>query len=629
MKYFSFIEETSLSTMNTHFEDLARILCKNPDLHVERALLSYCDLENQTMTISSFWDTYLPADQSIGIKSDIYLRTLGNMAYTDWNAVQKFITVTWQFPKLAKNLFTLCEDIRLENIIKDERKGTEKAFRRRREILGSYCKVQMPSQVLRNAVSNAFLLFVMIDLLGLDTSVPLKTDYTLLRELAPIVNLVTTMRGQMLGLAQYKEIEQRLWELTRQDITIDLFTMVMNANLHTRPDRSYDALTREKKIANLEQNDDETAAAPSEKQETWHRETRHKSGASLQMKLEHGTHSRQHAHEARLTTETPNDVSVMHGQSNENKKDDDLLRKTEDEKRLLIEETFVSHNDNESAEIPCVVVHAPPSTKNDEETYLHWLRALSPVQKRFVRVIQRYIAFKQTESSSWRSIGRLGKSLTHLATEGEPRIFAKREEPSQKKDAAFHILVDCSGSMYDKLEKVKEVVTLCHETFAELSIPHAVSGFWEENMRGIHNKSTMYMLEAIPFQACFQPSIGLNITSLKPQLDNRDGYAIRYAANQLTRRNEQYKFLLMFSDGDPAADGYTSYGVSDTQRAVKWSMKRRIPVIHFFVSEGPISNNTMLLLNQMYGKNSILIDEPSSMVKRTEAVLRRLLYRVL
>jgi nitric oxide reductase activation protein len=629
MKYFSFIEETTLPTMNTHFEDLARILCKNPDLHVERSLLSYCDLENQTITMSSFWDTYLPSDQSLGIKSDIYLRTLGNMAYTDWSAVQKFITATWQFPKLAKNLFTLCEDIRLENMIKNDRKGTEKVFRRRREILGSYCKVQMPSQILRNAVSNVFLLLAMLDLLGLDIPVPLKTDYTLPAELAPIVNLVTTMRGQMLELVQYEEIERQLGKLARQDITIDLFTMAVNANLHTKPDRSFDALTREKKIANLEQNDEETAAAPSEKQETWHRETRHKSGTGLQMKLEHGTQSRQHAHEARLTTETPNDVSAMHGKSNENERDNDLPRTTEDEERLQTEETFVSQNGDESTEIPCVVVHAPPFTENDEETYSHWLTTLSPIQKRFVRVIQRYIAFKQTESSSWKSIGRVGKSLTHLTTEGDPRIFVKREEPSRKKDAAFHILVDCSGSMYDKLEKVKEVVTLCHETFAELLIPHAVSGFWEENIRSIHNKSTMYMLEAIPFQACFQPSIGLNITSLKPQLDNRDGYAIRYAANQLTRRNEQYKFLLMFSDGDPAADGYTSYGISDTQRAVKWSMKRRIPVIHFFVTNGPISNNTMLALNQMYGKNSILIDEPSSMVKRTEAVLRRLLYRVL
>ena len=299
------------------------------------------------------------------------------------------------------------------------------------------------------------------------------------------------------------------------------------------------------------------------------------------------------------------------------------------EQPLETSDNIVSNHPEIDSRIPCVVVNTHPPTPEAIASYRHWLETLAPVQKRLVRVIERYIAFKQTNPGTWRSMGRIGKSLTHLVTDKEPKLFYKPNQPSQEKDAVFYLLVDCSGSMYDKLEQVKQVVALCHEAFTELRIFHAVSGFWEESTDGIHNQSTMYMQEAIPFETCFNPDNGFNITGLEPQLDNRDGYAIRKITNYLIRRAEQHKFLLVFSDGDPAADGYTSYGIADTVRAVKWATRRNIHVLHFFVSNAPATNGTILALGEMYGKNNILVDNLENLEKQTESVLRRLLYRVL
>lgn len=55
---------------------------------------------------------------------------------------------------------------------------------------------------------------------------------------------------------------------------------------------------------------------------------------------------------------------------------------------------------------------------------------------------------------------------------------------------------------------------------------------------------------------------------LEAQEDNRDGFSIRHVTKKLISRSEKNKFLLVFSDGQPAASGYDQNGIVDTYQAV-------------------------------------------------------------
>ena len=47
-------------------------------------------------------------------------------------------------------------------------------------------------------------------------------------------------------------------------------------------------------------------------------------------------------------------------------------------------------------------------------------------------------------------------------------MFYKRGQESQELDVAFQLLVDCSGSMYNKMEETKKSVVLFHEALKSL-----------------------------------------------------------------------------------------------------------------------------------------------------------------
>ncbi len=50
-------------------------------------------------------------------------------------------------------------------------------------------------------------------------------------------------------------------------------------------------------------------------------------------------------------------------------------------------------------------------------------------------------------------------------------MFYKKGQESQELDVAFQLLVDCSGSMYNKMEETKKSVVLFHEALKSLKNP--------------------------------------------------------------------------------------------------------------------------------------------------------------
>src|SRR5699024_11706010 len=88
------------------------------------------------------------------------------------------------------------------------------------------------------------------------------------------------------------------------------------------------------------------------------------------------------------------------------------------------------------------------------------------------------------------------------------------------------------------------------------------------------------------FQDNLHSNTGATIMQLEAEEDNRDGFSIRLAAEKLLKRREKNKFLLVFSDGEPAAMNYNQNGIVDTNVAVAEARKKGLEVVGKFLADG-------------------------------------------
>ena len=161
--------------------------------------------------------------------------------------------------------------------------------------------------------------------------------------------------------------------------------------------------------------------------------------------------------------------------------------------------------------------------------------------------------------------------------------------------------------MYDKMEQTKLGITLFHEALKSVNVAHEVIGFWEDTNDATKEKQPNYFKPVIEFSTSLRNLSGPEIMQLQPEEDNRDGYAIRLMTDRLMTRFENQKFLLVFSDGEPAAFGYEQNGIVDTHEAVLQARKKGIDVINIFLSNSEIEESQKKILHDIYGNFSILV----------------------
>ncbi len=112
---------------------------------------------------------------------------------------------------------------------------------------------------------------------------------------------------------------------------------------------------------------------------------------------------------------------------------------------------------------------------------------------------------------------------------------------------------------------------------------------------------------------------------LEPEEDNRDGYAIRQMTKMLVQRSEAQKFLIVFSDGEPAAFDYEQNGIVDTHEAVMEARKRNIEVINVFLSNSEIEESQIKTIQDMYGKYSLFVPDVDQLPDVLYPLLKKLL----
>jgi nitric oxide reductase activation protein len=636
-RFIQFNDKKIDSFLFMQLSDLVKTLTKQHDWEVEFGYQSYVDLRNRKLFISHFWDDRPIEEKVNGLKSDVFLRAIGSLYHTDFSQVIRFIeqTKATSIPSFAKQLFMLAEDVRLEEICKKERPGTKKAFQIRRNVYRRYFQSQLNVNRVKSVHTDA--LFNAMYLL-LTSDSPLEDVPFIHEDIQRVMPWVRQTLGQFFDATSTKEVVRVT--LTLIEVLNEVLEKDMLNTYFYLPERVYetesmltiDDIKRKDPLNNCDVLDKSKKGDEEIHQDilrTWHRETSDMTKSFLQFDLEQGSQTDLLGEGVREGEAGDQALAIVQGSARKSTRNDYAKRNAYEQKREIRETGRGSIYGKENRYAQAIFLPPKSSSYSQIVEYEKKKADIAPYQKKLKQMIEKTLEHKKTLPRSDLHFGRLSKKLVRLWTDDQPRLFYKKHQPSIQIDAAFALLVDCSASMHDKMEETKRGIILFHEALKSVFVPHQIVGFWEDTNEASETEQPNYFQTVIPFSESLKKHTGAAIMQLEPEEDNRDGFAIRIVTEQLLQRTEKQKFLLVFSDGEPAAFGYEQNGIIDTHEAVLEARKHGIEVINVFLANGDIDESQQKTIQNIYGKYSILVPNIEQLPDVLFPLLKKLLYKSL
>jgi nitric oxide reductase activation protein len=638
-RFIQFNDKKIDSFLFMQLSDLAKTLAKNEEWEVEFGYQSYVDFVECKLLVSHFWDNRPLEDKVNGMKSDVFLRAIGSLYNTDFKEVVRFIerAKTTSISSFSKQLFMLAEDIRLEEICKKERPGTKKAFSIRRKVYRHYFKSQLNVNLVKavhtDALFNTIYLLLTADS-PLEEVLPINEKIDLAM---PFIRNTLTKCFETKSTKEVADVVLELMDVLAEILDKDMLNTYFHLpeNVYEREDEhslTVDDLKRKDPLKNcdvLDKKKDGDEDIHDDRLPTWHRETSDMTKSFLQFDLEQGSQTDLLGEGVREGEAGDQALAIVQGSAQKSTRKDYSKLEAYEQKRDIREGNSTNDYGKENKYAYPVFVSPDPPSASHAAQYEKNKVAIAPYQKKLKQMIEKTLEHKKTLPRNDLHFGRLSKKLLRLLTDENPRLFYKKHQPSMQIDAVFSLLVDCSASMYDKMEQTKLGITLFHEALKFVSVPHQIVGFWEDTNEATETKQPNYFQTVISFEHSLKKASGPEIMQLEPEEDNRDGFAIRVITEQMIKRTEKQKFLLIFSDGEPAAFGYEQNGIVDTHEAVIEARKLGIEVINVFLANGEIDEGQKKTIQNIYGKYSILVPDIAELPDVLFPLLKKLLYKSL
>ncbi|GEL76554.1 vWA domain-containing protein [Tenuibacillus multivorans] len=615
-------------------QDMASVLSKIPDLEFDYQFGHYIHVNDRKLSASRFWDHYEPNVRLVGYKTDVLLRALGTINHTslhEWQRIYEFVEET-PLPHFMTQLFTLLEDLRLEEIIRKSRRGTISWFQSRTETYTRYFETQLETNVIRNFPLDE--LFCMIYLTLTSTSPFLhykranEKQLTTLDSIKPILFEAFEAQSTKEIVNLCIRIENMINE-DYQDAINRYFVFPIKHAENFQNDLLFDELTRTDPLANDDAEDvEDQDEVMDEKFSTWNRENENsdRSQSFLRYELEQGTKTNILGDGARETEDGDQAMASVQGFSAESQENDySDLENLDEQKQQRDGQTGKYGKENLRATKQDMEIPAP--TLEDQQVYKDFVNAIQSEKLKLKRTIDQALEHKQNAARDHLLTGRLSKKqLLPLVMDDEPRVFYKKDHESKEIDAVFTLLIDCSASMVNKMDETKKAAVLFHEVLKELKIPHNVIGFWEDGFEADEEEQPNYFHRVISFDQSLDPKSGPTIMQLESQEDNRDGFSIRVAAEELMQHQAEHQILLVLSDGEPSAYNYSENGIIDTHDAVLYTRKRGIDVIGVFLTENQIDEQEANMMQNIYGREHLLVQGLEELPDSLSFLLRKILF---
>ncbi|MEH6944280.1 vWA domain-containing protein [Bacillus sp. JJ722] len=643
MRFIKFNDSTVDSALYIQLQGIAHILTDNENFTFEMAYGHQIDPLKMVITASHFWDHYEASNRSSAYKSDVVLRALGTYHHTDIEACKSFHK--WvskqKHKKFANALFTLLEDVRLEEICKKEKKGTAKWFKVRRELLLSYFHTQLNANQLREFECDTLFCMIAVTLLSEHPvySFSIKISEHLEELMQGIQHLLYELYDakntkDVIRITQY--VCARIKEELSEDMIPAYFVFPIHELLEwgQLKNSDLDDLKRKDPLQNKDEEDvdEEEQEVIDETFSTWHGENKNEEQKQtfLRFELEQGTKTSLMGKGAREGSEQDQvNASVQGSMQKTSQQRYEQLQALDKEKTKQQDKksTYAYGERNQYAKH--LLKRPSESTEEQHALYRRYEKDVEVEIMKLRKTLEKHIEQKRNQQRSDLLYGRISKKWVPLLTDPIPRVFYKKHQPSTELDAIFTLLIDCSASMMDKMEETKKAVVLFHEVLKQLRIPHSIVGFWEDAEEAKKDYHPNYYHEVVPFEYSLGKNAGAAIMQLEPQEDNRDGFSIRIAAEELEKRREKHKFLLVFSDGEPSAKDYEKFGIIDTFEAVKMTRKKGIQVVGMFLANGSVEESERELMKNIYEKEHLMIPDMEDLPSIFSAFLKKVLVKTI
>ena len=163
----------------------------------------------------------------------------------------------------------------------------------------------------------------------------------------------------------------------------------------------------------------------------------------------------------------------------------------------------------------------------------------------------------------------MGRRLdAHALCRNDGKVFYKNALPSETPELAVALLLDESGSMWGERSDYARAAGIILQDFCtSLGIPVMVYGHSTEG-------STVMLYSYAEFDS-IDGDDRYRLMDVKARSNNRDGAALRFVAEQLVKRPEEVKLLILVSDGQPSDNGYYGSAAEEDLRGIKLEYRRR------------------------------------------------------
>ena len=207
----------------------------------------------------------------------------------------------------------------------------------------------------------------------------------------------------------------------------------------------------------------------------------------------------------------------------------------------------------------------------------------------------------------------------HAGTDDSDRLYLRRDR--RERDVAALFLIDLSGSTSRQLDDGRTVIDVEREALVLLCQALDAVG----DQYAVYGYSGRGRMEVeLTVVKAFDESLARaidRIGSLRPQMQNRDGAAIRHAIRRLRERDAKNRLLVVLSDGKPLDDAYTDeYALEDTKAALR---EARAAGVHPFCIT--VDRDADDYLRRMYGDvQYLVIDHAAALPQRLPRLYQRL-----
>ena len=209
----------------------------------------------------------------------------------------------------------------------------------------------------------------------------------------------------------------------------------------------------------------------------------------------------------------------------------------------------------------------------------------------------------------------MGRRLdAHALCRNDGKVFYKNALPNEIPQMSVGLLLDESGSMCscDRCTYARASAIILYDFCKALRIPvtvygHSTSGncvdlYSYAEFENIDNDDKYRMMD------------------IAARGSNRDGAALRFVAEQLVKRPEEVKILILVSDGQPAASGYYGSAAEEDLRGIKQEYRRK-GILFIAAAIGEDKQN----IERIYGDSFMDITDLNQLpVKLTAAVKRHM-----